>query len=287
MKNLSEEELFSRLYKERQEFKISRKDLTEPDYEVWGRARLWFYHQAICLLASFTPIAQSTFDFFTNRKGSASLTYGNFEMDDPDFFESYPLKQQEIEKLVQIEHILNTLLNLSSSSNDTNISSTPSFLLLKCKNNPEIQSLIPKKLAAVVETFGAHPSRNLPDHFSSLELDIDILNELAKKKTWQVMYGSSFTTSVESSEHFDDKELKEDSELHSYRPEKLAKEALRAAAAAIWKKGKLPIPKLLKEPNFKNIANAMANLTGKKEGYTAETITNWIRKLNPDYKPRD
>jgi hypothetical protein len=294
MKNLPEQEILSRLYTEKQECRISRKDLTEPDYEVWGRARIWLYHQAVCLVAGFTPIEQSAFDFYVIHKKCSIHTFGNFDIDDSTDYTSYSLKQNDLEKLIKTEQLLRNLFKLSLPTNDDlmTVFIVPAFLLERCKNSQEMSSLFPEKLANIIAIFGAHPSRNLPDQFSCLELNASQLEDLARKKAWQTTSGMLFPIPAKMSNKMHIEKVATepyalDLELRRCRPEQLARQAARTVAAAIWKKKPtLPLLKLLNEETFKKILETMAKINGKTDGYSEETRSNWIRDLNPNYKPR-
>jgi hypothetical protein len=293
MKNLTEQEIFSRLYAERRTFKISRKDLTEPDYEVWGRARLWLYHQAVCLLAGFTPIDQSTFDRYFIQTSRTFHTFGDpdIEVEEPDCTR-YALRPNDIEKMRKMIEALNKLLRLTCPTpTPTTVSVTPAHLLHLCKNNEELASLIPQKLATIVEAFGAHPSQNLPHDFSYLELNVAQLDALARKKAWETTLGTLpppiQTTHNTGIEQNSQEVSTFDQELLRWRPEQLAKAAARGTAAAIWKKKpKLPSLKLTNDENFKKVMDTIAKINEKKDGYTQETLNKWILDLRPGYQPK-
>ncbi len=156
MKNLNENELFERLRCPWKDQKITHEQITSPDYEVWGRAREWEYHQAVCLFSGMVPLSKPYFDILISNRSPLDIVH---------WLAYYPFKSQDQTRIVNIDHILQTLIP------NTKQMIQPQILLAQCKSHVRMEQSIPVALTTVIEQFGAHPSLNLPNVFKSLELN--------------------------------------------------------------------------------------------------------------------
>lgn len=165
MKNLNEDELMERLCSHRKNHKITHADITSPDYEVWGRAREWKYHQAVCLLSGMTPLSKPYFDILIANRSPLDIIH---------WFSYYPLTPQDQIRLINIDRLVKPLLP------DTKQTIQPRAFLIECQSLSALAPNIPKGLLAIVEQFGPHPSLNLPNIFDSSELNPDVFINSAK-----------------------------------------------------------------------------------------------------------
>jgi hypothetical protein len=165
VKNLNENELLNRLSYRWE--KITHAKITSPDYEVWGRAREWEYHQAACLLSGMTPLAKAYFDILISHQSP---------LDNVHWIAYYPLTPQDRTRLINIDRLLKTLIP------NTKQTLRPQALLAQCKAHANITHAIPAALVAVVEQLSPHLSLNLPHVLTQLELNPSILIDIAKYK---------------------------------------------------------------------------------------------------------
>lgn len=161
MKNLNEKELLKRLHAPRKCSRISYKEIENPDYEVWGRARYWSYQQAVCLLAGLAPIAKPYFDLLTSDRPAIHLV---------EHFEYYPIQSTDRNRLKNIDQLLGDI-PLAAQSKNTNTALCPKDLLAICKIHPLLAPHLPSRLLGIVDAYGAHPSLDLPNDFSALEIN--------------------------------------------------------------------------------------------------------------------
>ena len=186
MKNLNEDEIFSRLSPRWEDLKITPKMISNPEYEVWGRAREWEHHQAVCLLAGMIPLSKPYFDILISDPSA---------LDFVDWFMYYPFTPQEQNRLINIDSLLKTL------SPNTKVRIQPQTLLAQCKSHISIAQSIPESLITVIEQFGPHPSLNLPNVFTSLDLNPRVFINLKKheenqKKTQIVIPNTGISARV-------------------------------------------------------------------------------------------
>jgi hypothetical protein len=45
---------------------LTYEEIKDPNYDYWGRARYWYFHQALCLLAGLIPVDKRAFSCFVN-----------------------------------------------------------------------------------------------------------------------------------------------------------------------------------------------------------------------------
>ncbi|HEX4839098.1 MAG TPA: hypothetical protein VFU89_01500 [Rhabdochlamydiaceae bacterium] len=165
MKNLNEDELFERLNRGWEDRQVTHAEIISPDYETWGRAREWEYHQTVCLLAGMIPLSKPYFDILISNRSSLDFVH---------WLTYYPFKPQDQNRLINIDRLLKTLIP------DTKLPIQPQAFLAQCKSHMSIAQIIPEPLITVIEQFGPHPSLNLPNVFASLELNPRIFINLKK-----------------------------------------------------------------------------------------------------------
>ncbi|HAB98721.1 MAG TPA: hypothetical protein DCE71_02740 [Parachlamydiales bacterium] len=167
MKSLNEDELFERLNRRWEDHKVTHAEIISPDYEAWGRAREWEYHQAVCLLAGMTPLSKPYFDILISDRSPFDFIH---------WITYYPFKPQDQNRLINIDRLIKTLIP------NTKLPIQPKTLLAQCKSHIGIAQSIPEPLITVIEQFGRHPSLNLPNVFRSLELNPSVFINLSKIK---------------------------------------------------------------------------------------------------------
>jgi hypothetical protein len=104
MKNLSETEILERLFAKRKNFKVTHEEVINPDYELWGRAREWHYHQGICLCAGLAP---NLIEVITKFGPHPSLNL-------PSTFCSLEINPSTLENLKKLKERKNTPVALNS-----------------------------------------------------------------------------------------------------------------------------------------------------------------------------
>ena len=161
MKNLNEEEILTRLHAKRDGFKVTPEEVANPDYEVWGRAREWEYHQAVCLLAGLTPLSKPYFELLIKDCSDLELIH---------WIAYYPTQGMDRTRLQNLNHLLENFPQLLPAKKDGQ-TIQPRELVTLCKTHQSIAPSLPVKLIEVVDNFGPHLSINLPNVFSSLELN--------------------------------------------------------------------------------------------------------------------
>lgn len=167
MKNLEEAELFERLQRRLSDRKITHEEISSPDYEVWGRAREWDLHQAVCLLSGLAPLFKPYFEQLISDQSFIHLI---------NWLSYYPFTPQDRNRLINIHNLLKKI----SPSLSTILE--PKTVIDQCKSHPSIASSLPKKLIEVIEQFGPHPSLNLPNNFRQLEINPAVFINLKKFK---------------------------------------------------------------------------------------------------------
>jgi len=170
MKKLSEKDLLSRLYAKREVLDVTYEEISNPDYATWGRARAWQLHQATCLLAGLAPICREYFDLIIHTHST---------MSGMDWWKYYPISQTDSNRLHNVYYLLKELPWSKPSSREC-ASLSPQALIHHCKNASFLNPSPSPDLIHVVDTFGPHPSMNLPEVFSSLEINPGILQTIQK-----------------------------------------------------------------------------------------------------------
>ncbi len=175
MKNLTENELHNRLYPNRKACKVTDEEVHNPDYEIWGRAREWTYHQAVCLLAGLSPISRPYFEILISDRSPLHLV---------NWYQYYPTNSQDRIRLNNLDILLQEIpLMAQAKKNKQTVS--PKEVLALCKTQGLIAPSLPEKLIEVIEQFGPHLSLNLPNTFSSLEINpetFETMKKLEKRK---------------------------------------------------------------------------------------------------------
>ncbi|MBI5273070.1 MAG: hypothetical protein HY861_03715 [Chlamydiia bacterium] len=223
MKNLNEEDLYKILYAEKEGYVIQHKELRNPDYNVWGRAKIWHLHQAACLFAGINPIEKADFEYIVDREGLSTYEFGkcNCVGVQPDET-TYGFTEKETRLLKKIYQLLRKAIYLPADGLRLRVVRVdPLQLLIACKANPELNPLIPEQLRQVVETLGCHPSINLPYDFSVLEISASRLDELGKRQTLRALHPSSIPGQLVKKISPDDRNL------FRCRPEQLARKIIR------------------------------------------------------------
>jgi hypothetical protein len=172
MKKLSEGEILQHLQHRREKFKITYEEVANPAYEVWGRARQWSYNQSVCLLAGLVPIAKPHFDLLLSGRSPLALI---------NVYLYYPIQNTDLNRLQNIDRLLESFPSILQAKKN-NQAIQPKELLTLCKTHPNIAPFLPPKLIEVVDSFGAHPSLNLPSVFSDLEINPTALANAKKFK---------------------------------------------------------------------------------------------------------
>ncbi|MBF8262442.1 MAG: hypothetical protein HW387_107 [Parachlamydiales bacterium] len=171
MKDLSEEEILKRLLAKRENFKVTHEEVINPDYETWGRAREWHYHQGVCLFAGLAPVSKPYFDIIINEKSPFDLI---------NWFVYYPTEITDRNRLKNIHRILQQIPQLSQAKKQGH-TIPPKVLTDLCKSFLDVLQL-PPNLIEVIHRFGPHDSLNLPSTFCPLEIDPSALENLKKFK---------------------------------------------------------------------------------------------------------
>ena len=172
MKNLSEEEILQCLQARREKFEVTYEEVTNPPYEVWGRAREWRYNHSVCLLAGVVPISKSHFDLLLSEQSLLAMINTHLY---------YPIEAKDLNRLKNIDRLLQGFPSfLEAKKSDMTIQ--PKELIAFCKNHPDIAPSLPPKLIEVIESFGPHPSLSLPSIFSCLELNPTAFENMKKIK---------------------------------------------------------------------------------------------------------
>lgn len=164
MKNLSEQELLELLQSRRTQYKVSYEEVSHPPYEVWGRAREWSYSQTLCLFSGLMPLAPAFLNLILDSKNLLTLI---------EWFEFYPIANVDINRLKNFDRLLKGLSQFQYSS-----LITPKQTIILCKDKADIVPHLPSDLVRIVEEIGPHPSLNLPNNFSQLELNPNHLRDL-------------------------------------------------------------------------------------------------------------
>jgi hypothetical protein len=172
MKNLSEEEILQCLHARREKFEVTYEEVTNPPYEVWGRAREWPYNHGICLLAGLVPISKPHLDLLLTKQSPLALI---------NVYLYYPIEAKDLNRIQNIDRLLEKFPSVLQAKMN-NRTMQPRELLALCKNHPDIASFLPPELIEVVDSFGSHPSINLPNTFSDLELNPTAFANMKKIK---------------------------------------------------------------------------------------------------------
>lgn len=170
MNDLSEEEILKRLLAKRENFKVTHEEVIHPDYEMWGRAREWHYHQGVCLLASLAPVSKPYFDLLINEKSFLDLV---------NWYMYYPTEITDRNRLKNIDRFLEQISQTSTAKKHGGTIS-PNSLIAICKGHSNIVHFLPIDLIEVIDKLGPHPSLNLPSTFCSLEINPTIFENLKK-----------------------------------------------------------------------------------------------------------
>jgi hypothetical protein len=172
MKKLSEKEILQHLQRRREKSEVTYQEVTNPAYEVFGRAREWPYNQCVCLLAGLIPITKSHFDLLLSERSPLALI---------NVYLYYPIQNTDLNRLQNIDRLLEGFPSIIQAKKN-NQTIPPKELLALCKKHPDITPFLPPKLIEIVESFGPHPSLNLPSVFSSLEINPSALANFKKFK---------------------------------------------------------------------------------------------------------
>ncbi|MGC1879243.1 MAG: hypothetical protein WA678_07705 [Rhabdochlamydiaceae bacterium] len=172
MKNLSEEEILQSLHARREKSEVTYEEVTNPPYEVWGRAREWSYNQGICLLAGLVPISRPHLDLLLTKQSPLALI---------DIYLYYPIEAKDLNRLQNIGRLLESFPSVLQAKKN-NQTMEPRELLALCKDHPEIAPFLPPKLIEVIDSLGPHLSLNLPNIFSTLELNPTAFQNMKKIK---------------------------------------------------------------------------------------------------------
>jgi hypothetical protein len=278
MKNLTEAELIERIQKQQENKASSYEEITHPDYEVWGRARVWSHAQAACLLAGFHPISEQVFDRLIQKDSPLPLdTLSSY----------YPISQTDLIRIKNMNQvIINSRLLVKARKRCV---VNPHRLLAFCDKYSDLICQIPQLLIEAV-SLGPHPSLNLPDFFDCL----DIQTTETKQQETELQ-----EISIDDVLNFP---------LTRLKPEQLAKLVIRAFSAFLWKiNPKLIHKEIIHNPCFKMIRKLLTILIDEKhkketpttevitkiynnekieEYYSDQTISEWIRTVNPKYTPQ-
>lgn len=299
MKDLSEKELLGRL-NAKIEDQITYEMVTNPAYEVWGRARAWEYHQGICLIAGVAPVSKACFECLLQESSSPELEH---------LLHHYPIKETDRTRLKNLDKLVMRIPGLSEvKEGKRNIS--PSLLLSFCEDHWRIGPNIPKDLLSVVHGIGSHDSLNLPNAFSCIEINPAILEsrkplkEIKEKTPIQVFSPtstphssyeslSSLGSTLEIARVMDDplenqgeEEISKETiltyDLRHLRSDQLTRLLYRLATVQLIEKEKnLKPQQVFKKLSSKTKPVTFLDLIGK--GYTEETVKDWIRDLLPGY----
>jgi hypothetical protein len=172
MKNLSEEEILQRLHARRGKSEVTYEEVTNPPYEVWGRAREWQYNHGICLLAGLVPISKPHLDLLLTKQSPLALI---------NVYLYYPIQAKDLNRLQNIGRLLDSFPSVLQAKKN-NQTMQPRELLALCKDHPEIAPFLPPKLIEAVDSLGPHLSLNLPNIFSALELNPTAFQNMKKIK---------------------------------------------------------------------------------------------------------
>lgn len=278
MKNLTEAELIERIQKQQENKASSYEEITHPDYEVWGRARVWSHAQAACLLAGFHPISEQVFDRLIQKDSPLPLdTLSSY----------YPISQTDLIRIKNMNQvIINSRLLVKARKRCV---VNPHRLLAFCDKYSDLICQIPQPLVEAV-SLGPHPSLNLPDFFDCL--DIQMTETKQREAEHQEI-------SIDDVLNFP---------LRDFQPKQLARLIIRAFAALLWKINSEYIHKdIIHNPSLKMIRKLLAILIDEKhkeettnaeimediynnenidEYYSNQTISEWIRTINPNYTPQ-
>jgi hypothetical protein len=171
MEDLSEEALLKHLNAKRDAITVSHEEVKNPDYNVWGRAREWSYEQSVCLMAGMAPLTKPYFNILTQEDSIHLLSWIRY----------YPTEPKDRTRMQNIDKLLLKIpLAAQAKKNGTEIK--PQELLKILKYHSILGPLLPAALLEVVEKLGPHPSLDLPNQFSALEIDPSALESLKKFK---------------------------------------------------------------------------------------------------------
>jgi hypothetical protein len=182
MNDLSEEEILKRLLAKREKFKVTHEEITHPDYEMWGRAREWHYHQGVCLFAGLTPVSKPYFEIIINEQSPFDLIH---------WYVYYPTEITDRNRLKNIYRLLQQIPQVFNAKKQGH-TIPPKTLTDLCKGIINTTQL-PPRLIEVVNTLGPHLSLNLPSTFCPLEIDPSALENLKKfkeRKTMPLVFNS-------------------------------------------------------------------------------------------------
>ena len=299
MKNLTEAELIERIQKQPKNEAPSYEEITHPDFEVWGRARGWNDAQAACLMAGLTPMSEPAFRRLFQKNAPLPLEA---------LFPYYPISQTDLERMKNMSKVIihSKLLVKVQSEYAVN----PQALIAFCLKYPDLIRQIPQQLVEAV-SIGPHLSLYLPDNFDCLDIQIPQtklthlptpLEDPLSKELAFPLNNAKQQGAQEFNEISRDAVL--NSPLTSKKPNQLAQSIIRAAAACIWKRNpKLHHKDIIDDPCIKTIRKLLTMLIGEKcyeeeiimniysnekikESYTDQTISEWIRTVNPNYTPK-
>lgn len=275
MTPLNEQELFAQLHLKKESSVVTYEEISNPNYQVWGRARLWKFHQAVCLISGFNPLKKEYYDLIIQMRTPLSSA---------SWCKHYPITEMDRNRLQNVHHWVMDIYGQPQV--------VPKHLLDASRFDFPLYSIIPEKLKVIIEQFGPHASLNLPDTFDSLESNPELFEDVEKWSIIQIKNDlkpipNESLTQQESKESVISKEGLLSYDLRRYRDEQLARLIARAAAAILWKQyPKMSLKEILRNTLFQQITNAFCKLMFKTDGFTTEIIENWIRDLNPNYRPR-
>jgi hypothetical protein len=272
------EELLVRLNHEQESIEHADEEITQPNYALWATARKWSVSQTICLLSGLVPFSENIFYNLMREKDPHLMA---------TIAPSYPISPMDLTRLQNVYQIVIKSELIKPKRNDriifrlnpggiidySHIRISPGEVIdyFQKLQHPMIV-LSEQLLIAVMD--GPLLSLDLPECYTSLEIQIPDFK------------ARPLSTPSESALSSDPKIHKEqilNFDLVHLRNDQLTKLIFRSLAAILRKEAmkkdnaKLLNKQITNDTFIKNIIDQIATKVGKSEGYTPETLNDWLK----------